>query len=155
MKNITVDFEKYLNFHKEHGGTGKIFKFKFLEYKKEFLKLEAEFTSMALNPNQSVQGGQMNSMLDDVTSLLVIYESKGDYYPSSTNLHSIHHRPLFAGKVIATAQIIKIGKKIASIKGELYNKEGKLATTLIHTAVLVRAVPNVWLLLLIKFSSFF
>ena len=93
MKNTTVDFQKYLNFHKEYGGTGKIFKFKFLEYKKGFLKLEAEFTSMALNPNQSVQGGQMNSMLDDVTSLLVIYESKGDYYPSSTNLHSIHHRP--------------------------------------------------------------
>ena len=85
---------------------------------------------MTLNPNQSVQGGQMNSMLDDVTSLLVIYESKGDYYPSSTNLHSIHHRPLFAGKVIATAEVIKVGKKIASIKGELFTKEGKLATTL-------------------------
>ena len=95
MKNTTVDFEKYLNFHKEYGGTGKIFKFKFIEYKKGVLKLEGEFTSMALNPNQSVQGGQMNSMLDDVTSLLIIYESQGNYYPSSTNLHSIHHRPLF------------------------------------------------------------
>jgi hypothetical protein len=41
---------------------------------------------MALNPNQSVQGGQMNSMLDDVTSLLVIYESKGEYYPNSYHL---------------------------------------------------------------------
>ena len=142
MKNTIVDFEKYLNFHKEYGGTGKIFKFKFIEYKKGFLKLEGEFTTMALNPNQSVQGGQMNSMLDDVTSLLVIYESKGDYYPSSTNLHSIHHRPLFVGKVIATAEIIKIGKKIASIKGELHCKDGKLVTTLIHTAVLVKSLPN-------------
>ena len=106
------------------------------------MKLEGEFTSIALNPNQSVQGGQMNSMLDDVTSLLVIYESKGDYYPSSTNLHSIHHRPLFAGKVIASAEIIKKGKKIVSLKGELHSKEGKLATTLIHTAVLVKAIPN-------------
>ena len=104
---------------------------------------------MTLNPNQSVQGGQMNSMLDDVTSLLVIYESKGDYYPSSTNLHSIHHRPLFAGKVIATAEVIKVGKKIASIKGELFTKEGKLATTLIHSAVLVKAISNLkkWIIL--------
>ncbi|MDA9669490.1 PaaI family thioesterase, partial [Flavobacteriaceae bacterium] len=108
MDKTSVDFEKYLNFHKEYGGTGKLYKFKFLEYKKGFLKLEAEFSAMTLNPNQSVQGGQMNSMLDDVTSLLVIYESKGDYYPSSTNLHSIHHRPLFAGKVIATAEVIKV-----------------------------------------------
>ena len=84
----------------------------------------------------------MNSMLDDVTSLLIIYESQGNYYPSSTNLHSIHHRPLFAGKVIATAEVMKVGKKIASIKGELFNKEGKLAATLIHSAVLVEATPN-------------
>lgn len=142
MKKKAVDFEKYLDFHKEYGGTGKLFKFKLLEYKKGFLKLEAEFPSITLNPNQSVQGGQMNSMLDDVTSLLIIYESQGNYYPSSTNLHSIHHRPLFAGKVIATAEVMKVGKKIASIKGELFNKEGKLAATLIHSAVLVEATPN-------------
>jgi uncharacterized protein (TIGR00369 family) len=139
LKKTFVDFKKYLNFHKEFGGTGKLFRFKFLEYKKGFLKLEAEFTSMTLNPNQSVQGGQMSSMLDDVTSLLIIYESKGAYYPTSTNLHSIHHRPLFAGNVIATAEIIKVGKKIASIKGELYSKDGKLAATLIHSAVLVKS----------------
>jgi len=142
LKKKAVDFEKYLDFHKEYGGTGKLFKFKLLDYKKGFLKLEAEFPSITLNPNQSVQGGQMNSMLDDVTSLLIIYESQGNYYPSSTNLHSIHHRPLFAGKVIATAEVMKVGKKIASIKGELFNKEGKLAATLIHSAVLVEATPN-------------
>ncbi len=138
MKNTTVDFEKYLNFHKEYGGTGKIFKFKFLEYKKGILKLEGEFTSMALNPNQSVQGGQMNSMLDDVTSLLLVYESQGFVYPSSTNLHSHHHRPLFEGKVIATAAVVQKGKNIATLKGELYNLDGKLATTLMHTAVLIK-----------------
>jgi uncharacterized protein (TIGR00369 family) len=142
LKKKAVDFEKYLDFHKEYGGTGKLFKFKLLDYKKGFLKLEAEFSSITLNPNQSVQGGQMNSMLDDVTSLLIIYESQGNYYPSSTNLHSIHHRPLFAGKVIATAEVMKVGKKIASIKGELFNKEGKLAATLIHSAVLVEATLN-------------
>ena len=122
MEKTSVDFEKYLNFHKEFGGTGKLYKFKFLEYKKGFLKLEGEFSAMTLNPNQSVQGGQMNSMLDDVTSLLVIYVSKGDYYPSSTNLHSIHHRPLFAGKVIATAEVIKVGKKIAKQGRDKYMK---------------------------------
>ena len=142
LKKKVVDFEKYLDFHKEYGGTGKLFKFKLLDYKKGFLKLEAEFSSITLNPNQSVQGGQMNSMLDDVTSLLIIYESQGNYYPSSTNLHSIHHRPLFVGKVIASAEVIKVGKKIASIKGELFNMEGKLAATLIHSAVLVKATPN-------------
>ena len=81
----------------------------------------------------------MNSMLDDVTSLLFIYEAKGKQYPNSTNLHTIHHRPLFIGKAIAKAEIIKKGKNIVTIKGELYNNEGKLASTLIHSAMIMES----------------
>ncbi len=133
------DFEKYIEFHRKNGGTGKMFKFKFLEYKEGFLKLEAQFPKETLNPGRSVQGGQMNSLLDDVTSLILIYESKGSIYPSSINLHSHHHRPLSGGKVIATAEIIKRGKNITTIKGELYDLNGKLATTLMHTVFLIKS----------------
>ena len=136
MKN---DLQKYLDFHKINGGTGKLFKFEILEYKKGFLKLKGNFPSETINPNGTVQGGQMNSMLDDVTSLLLIYESKGTIYPNSTNLHSVHHRPLFEGAAIATAQLIKKGKKIATIKGELFNSDGEIAATLLHTAVIMES----------------
>ena len=84
----------------------------------------------------------MNSMLDDITSLLLIYESKGTVYPNSTNLHSLHHRPLFKGPVTATATVIKKGKNIATIKGEIFNGEGKLAATLLHTAVIMKSDFN-------------
>ena len=84
----------------------------------------------------------MNSMLDDITSLLLIYESKGTVYPNSTNLHSLHHRPLFKGSVTATATVIKKGKNIATIKGEIFNEEGKLAATLLHTAVIMKSDFN-------------
>ena len=133
------NFIKYLDFHKTRGGTGKIFNFNFIEYKEGFLKLGAEFTEQTINPNRTVQGGMMTALLDDITSLLIIYESKGSLYPNSTNLHSLHHRPLFEGKVFATATIIKKGKNIATIKGELFNSNGKLAATLMHTVVLTKA----------------
>jgi len=133
------DFIKYLDFHKTRGGTGKIFNFNFIEYKEGFLKLGAEFTVQTLNPNRTVQGGMMTALLDDITSLLIIYESKGSLYPNSTNLHSLHHRPLFEGKVFANATIIKKGKNIATIKGELFNSDGKIAATLMHTVVLTKA----------------
>jgi len=141
------DFKKYLDFHRRKGGTGKIFNFNLIEYKEGFLKLGAKFSETALNPNGTVQGGMMTSLLDDVTSLLVIYESKGALYPNSTNLHSLHHRPLFEGEVIATASIIKQGKNIGTIRGELFNSDGKLAATLMHTVVLTKAdyrsdIPN-------------
>ena len=139
MKN---DFQHYIDFHRERGGTGKIYKFKFIEYKEGFLKLEGEFPSETLNPSGTVQGGQMNSMLDDITSLLLIYEGKGKIYPNSTNLHSMHHRPLFKGSVTATATVIKKGRNIATIKWELFNEEGKLAATLLHTAVIMKSDFN-------------
>ena len=136
MKN---NFNEYLKFHKENGGTGKLVSSHCLYHPCSFLKLEGEFNKETLNPSGTVQGGQMNSMLDDVTSILFIYEAKGKQYPNSTNLHTIHHRPLFIGKAIAKAEIIKKGKNIVTIKGELYNNEGKLASTLIHSAMIMES----------------
>ena len=133
------EFQKYIDYHRHKGGTGKLYDFKLIEYKTGFLKLKAFFNSNTLNPVGTVQGWQINSMLDDVTSLLLIYESKGTIYPNSTNLHSIHHRPLSEGEVIATAEIIKKGKTIATMKGEVFTMDGKLAATLIHTAVIMKS----------------
>tara|TARA_B100000900_G_C20438117_1_gene657855 strand:- start:4 stop:414 length:411 start_codon:yes stop_codon:yes gene_type:complete len=135
---MTNDVQKYLDHFIENGGTGKLFNFKLIEYRKGFLKLNAEFKSESLNPGGSVQGGQINSMLDDVTSLLLIFESNGLVYFNSTNLHSIHHRPLFQGSVTATAELIKKGKNIVTMKGEVFNQEDKLAATLIHTALIIK-----------------
>lgn len=131
-------FNELLKFWKNNDGTGKLFNFKFLEYKKGYLKLEAEFGPLTLNPNKSVQGGQMTSMLDDATSILLVLDTEGESYPNSTNLNSLHHRPLFQGKVTVIAEMIQIGKNMATIKGEIYNLENKLATTLMHTVFLFK-----------------
>ena len=131
-------FNELLKFWQNNDGTGKLFNFKFLEYKKGYLKLEAEFGPLTLNPNKSVQGGQMTSMLDDATSILLVLDTEGESYPNSTNLNSLHHRPLFQGKVTVIAEMIQIGKNMATVKGEIYNLENKLATTLMHTVFLFK-----------------
>ena len=130
---MSDSIQKFLDFHKEAGGTGKLFNFELVEYREGYLELDAEFTDETLNPDGSVQGGMMTSMLDDVTALLLIIKSNATIYPSSTNLHSHHHRPLFKGKVTAKAFLIKQGKTIASVRGEIYDWKGRLATTLMHT----------------------
>ena len=134
---MSKDIKKFLDFHREKGGTGKLFNFKFINYQKGFLELSGEFNDLSLNPDGSVQGGMMTSMLDDVTALLLIYESNGTLYPSSTDLHTLHHRPLFRGKVTAKAFLIKRGRNIATVRGELFNQDNKLITTLVHTVFLI------------------
>ena len=130
---MSDSIQKFLDFHKEAGGTGKLFNFKLVEYKEDYLELDGEFPDETLNPDGSVQGGMMTSMLDDVTALLLIIKSNATIYPSSTNLHSHHHRPLIKGKVTAKAFLVKQGKTIASVRGEIYDDKGRLATTLMHT----------------------
>ena len=134
---MKYSLDKYISFHKKIGGTGKLFKFKLISYSQGKLELEGEFNDFSLNPDGSVQGGMMTAMLDDVTSLLIIIETKGRVYPASTDLHTMHHRPLIKGKVKARASIIKKGKKIATTRGELFDEKGQLATTLMHTSYLI------------------
>tara|TARA_A100001037_G_C14919029_1_gene530770 strand:- start:15 stop:434 length:420 start_codon:yes stop_codon:yes gene_type:complete len=134
---LKSSLDKYISFHKKNGGTGKLFNFKLINYSQGKLELEGEFNDFSLNPDGSVQGGMMTAMLDDVTSLLIIIETKGRVYPASTDLHTMHHRPLIKGKVKARASIIKKGKKIATTRGELFDEKGQLATTLMHTSYLI------------------
>lgn len=138
------EIDKYILFHSKYGGTGKKFEFDFIDYKKNNLKLEGRFSGDMINPGPQsfVQGGQITSMLDDVTSLLLIFESKGEIYPSSTNLHTIFHRPINTGKYLCEATLISKGKNIATIKGEIYNHSGKVAATLIHNAFLISTKLN-------------
>ena len=132
------EFKKLLEYWENNEGTAKLFNFKFIEYKKGYLKLEAEFGPSTLNPNKNVQGGQMTSMLDDATSILVVLDTGGKSYPNSTNLHSLHHRPLFQEKVTVVAETLKIVNSKASIKGDIYKSENKLAPTLMHTVFLFK-----------------
>ena len=141
---MSHEIDKYILFHSKYGGTGKKFQFKFIDYKKNNLKLEGRFSEDMINPGPEafVQGGQIASMLDDVTSLLLIFESKGEIYPSSTNLHTIFHRPISVGKYLCQATLISKGKNIATIRGEIYNQNDKIAATLIHNAFLISTKLN-------------
>ena len=141
---MSHEIDKYILFHSKYGGTGKKFEFNFINYKKNNLKLEGRFSSDMINPGPQgfVQGGQITSMLDDVTSLLLIFESKGEIYPSSTNLHTIFHRPIKVGKYLCKATLISKGKNIATVKGEIYNQNDKIAATLIHNAFLISTKLN-------------
>ena len=141
---MSHEIDKYILFHSKYGGTGKKFQFKFIDYKKNNLKLEGRFSEDMINPGPEafVQGGQIASMLDDVTSLLLIFESKVEIYPSSTNLHTIFHRPISIGKYLCEATLISKGKNIATIRGEIYNQNDKIAATLIHNAFLISTKLN-------------
>ena len=87
---------------------------------------------------RQVQGGMIASAIDEITSISVNIFTKDKYLPSSTDIHISFHRPLFQGKVVGTAKIIKLGKQIVSIEGRLMTFSGKIAASGLHTAVLTK-----------------
>ncbi len=119
------------------GGTHQFLN-KILGLEGEIYKYELDFSKECLNPFNTVQGGMIASAIDEITSISVNIFSKDKYLPSSTDIHISFHRPLFKGKVIGTAKIIKLGKQIVSIEGKLLTSSGKIAASGLHTAVLTK-----------------
>ena len=118
------------------GGTFKFFETKYLNLDNYIYRYELTFSDKCLNPFQTIQGGMIASALDEITSISVNILTKDKMLPSSTDIHVSFHRPLFLGKVIGTAKIIKLGKTIVSVEGRLYTLDGKIAATALHTAIL-------------------
>ena len=53
--------------------------------------------------------------------------------PLSTDLHVLFHRPVAVGEAVIEVRIIKLGQKLATVEGRLFNADNKLAATLLHT----------------------
>ena len=118
------------------GGTFKFFETKYLNLNNDIYRYELTFSDKCLNPFKTIQGGMIATALDEVTSISVNILTRDKMLPSSTDIHVTFHRPLFIGKVIGTAKIIKLGKTIVSVEGKLYSLDGKLAASALHTAIL-------------------
>ena len=120
------------------GGTHHFLNTKFLGLEGEIYKYELEVSKECLNPFKTVQGGMIASAIDEITSISVNIFTKDEYLPSSTDIHISFHRPLFLGRVIGTAKIIKLGKQVVSVEGKLITPSGKVAASGLHTAILTK-----------------
>ena len=119
------------------GGVSNFFKTKFLNYKNNLFNFEVTFPKKSLNPFQTVQGGMIASALDEATAISVSMFTEDKKLPNSSDLHITFHRPVKIGKANVTAKIIKIGKRMVSIEGKLYNPNGEIAASVLHSAILV------------------
>ena len=117
-------------------GVGKFFSINFLEETDGEFVFEVSFPSECLNPQGTVQGGMITSVLDDCTALCVLFSTKGKRFPNTTDFHTTFHRPLSLEPVIIKASILKIGKNIVSIEGKIFNEKNMLVASCLHTGFL-------------------
>ena len=133
--------ERLKRFNDEFFGPSmEFFNLKYESKEGEKIKFSCEFNDMCANPMGFVQGGMISAALDDATSAAMISGYEEKKAPMTTDLHVLFHRPLVLGRATMEVNLIKLGKKSATSEGRMFNLEGKLVATLMHTAQPVDAI---------------
>jgi uncharacterized protein (TIGR00369 family) len=98
--------------------------------------IESAFTATDrfLNPRGVVQGGILAAMLDDTLGLaLAATLGPGQFAPTS-DLHVQFLRPALPGRLVGRGRIVRRGKQVAFLAGELLDQSGEIVATAISTA---------------------
>ena len=122
------------------GNVTKFFSLKMISFEGERAEFDVDIPDTCLNPLGTVQGGMVASILDEATSLTVNIYSEDKMLPNSTDIHITFHRALKKGHAKVKTKIIKFGKNIVSVEGKVFSEDGKLAATVLHTAVLTSLI---------------
>jgi uncharacterized protein (TIGR00369 family) len=103
--------------------------------------IEVAFTATEqfLNPAGTVQGGFLAAMLDDTLGpALVATLGDGEWAPT-TDLHVQFLRPVGPGELRGHGRIVRRGKDVAFLAGELRDGDGELVAAATATAAIRRA----------------
>jgi uncharacterized protein (TIGR00369 family) len=98
--------------------------------------IEVSFTASEhfLNPVGSIQGGFLAAMLDDTLGpALVATLGPGEWAPT-TDLHVQFHAPARPGELRGRGRVVRRGRDIAFLTGELLDEGGGLVASAIATA---------------------
>ena len=98
------------------------------------IHVEFEAREEFLNPIGTVQGGILTAMLDDTMGpALAATLAKGEFAPT-LNLNVSFHRPAKVGVIHGKGRVIKRGKDVCYLAGELF-QEGELIASATATAL--------------------
>jgi uncharacterized protein (TIGR00369 family) len=105
--------------------------------------IEVVFTATEefLNPIGVIQGGLLAAMLDDTLGpALVATLGPGQFAPTA-DLHVQFLRPARPGRLTGRGRVVRRGKDVAFMAGELFDDSGQVVATATATA-LIRATQQ-------------
>ncbi|AOL22930.1 putative domain 1-containing protein [Erythrobacter litoralis] len=82
-----------------------------------------------------VQGGLVAGYLDDVMGYAYVAATGGEQAPLNLDLSMSLIRLIPEGPLIATGRVVKAGRKVVFLEGELYSEDGKLMARATSTAL--------------------
>lgn len=87
------------------------------------------------SPRGAVQGGLIAGFLDEVMGAALLAHSDNAALPLNLDLNLTFVRMVPLDTITAVGRVIKAGRKIAFLEGELFDKDGKLLARATSTAI--------------------
>lgn len=110
--------------------------FRMLNLNQAEMWVEAEFDIPKdfTNPMGQVQGGFVTAVLDEVMSVAGVVTSNLTMAMPTLEMKTSFLRPALPGKLRAVGKVLKWGKSIAFVEGEVFDPEGRLLAKATATA---------------------
>ena len=109
------------------------------------IRVAFEGRSEFCNPSGVIQGGFVAAMLDDTVGPTVLVATGGKAYCATIDLHVQFLHPAKVGRLLGEGRIVRLGKTIAILEGELTDSAGTLiakataSARVVSTAALARS----------------
>ena len=114
--------------------------FKHIDAEAGTIEVELQGKPEFTNPAGNIQGGFLAAMLDDTMGPALAATLKQGEFAPTLNLNIAFHRPASVGLLTGKGRVVRRGKDICFLAGELY-QEGQLVASATATAI-VRAAPK-------------
>ncbi|ALE16971.1 hypothetical protein AMC99_01680 [Altererythrobacter epoxidivorans] len=88
-----------------------------------------------ITPRGSVQGGLVAGFLDEVMGWAHVWATDHAEAPLNLDITMTLLRPVMAGPVIGKGRVIRRGKRVIFLEGELFDLEGRLLARSTSTAI--------------------
>ncbi|MGH9429749.1 MAG: PaaI family thioesterase, partial [Terriglobia bacterium] len=82
-----------------------------------------------------VHGGAIASLIDTATAFAIISLLAPGERVTTVDLTISYLRPLTEGRVTASAKVLRAGRRLFIVSAEVFDHEGKLATTALSTYI--------------------
>ncbi len=82
-----------------------------------------------------VHGGAIASLIDTATAFAIISLLAPSERVTTVDLTVSYLRPLTEGRLTAVARVLRSGRRLFVVSAEVFDKDGKLATTALSTYI--------------------
>ena len=109
----------------------------FVSFDKETDTITMNFNAPAsfITPRGSVQGGLVAGFLDEVMGWAHVWATDHEEAPLNLDISMSPLKPVMAGPAIAKGRVIRRGRKVIFLEGELFDEAGKLLARATSTAI--------------------